>query len=1535
MRSSWPNQGPNNGNSSLHQQQPYHQSQHHYHQSLNQSIQPQSGALNATNQISRKILSSTKSLIKDTFQSMVNHYSLGNPADIPSVLANGGEGSSFLSLPTKKNSMPYYNPPLQQASESRRSSVASVGSSFSYSGVNQSPGRASSHYLNFKNHLLPWIQKASSSEEFTGSEFTEAASSLLPTDQQWYALNQLRIHAGAPEMSERGADQLMNYYSQLCWLEERFPLETNGGSIHLPFQWYEAFHVKSKMKTNCIQYEKASVMWNLAALYSQLGARKCLWSVDGLKQAALCFQKSAGCLRHIRDHLFPRFNLTQGSNFADQSSSQHQSTGSTGTTGKINQSTSGSVLVIGGGGGKSKLDASSDLSDLTLTVAIDLMLAQAAECFYMKAEFDNTSSPVTSQIATQAADYYDIAHKANKQNNSFAKSRFPKLWSSWMNIKKLSLLALANYHCPNMLSSDVAVGERHARLLLASQQAQQALDKCLTKESIIPREIKVFAETTLNKVTAALEQVDRANFEDFHQPVLPISSLKPLRRPPQTLVSPIDLISGDGSGTMYDQIRLSKIRDIFDGVIGVMGLSSGYRSGLPEVGSGLVDPCQSEPLRFCQKNTPGYAISDSMGHENQISERRVEDSAETGEANQHSPFQSPSRQWSARSSVDQTRRESISAQLSPIAVEEVKKVILEVKKETKDRIEALRNDLDCIRSTVDGGLSVNQTTEPIQQLLSRTIQSCENHSSIEKITKRSRNLIAQYVDCEKLNRAVSIDEIDKTLEDQLDWCIDYLSKVHEYFWKNSTSSKNASGLRKNSINARETEYETLKQLSGTVSSSWFDSDASNKFSSIRAAKFNFADDPGKIRSDSQNLLLELHDEGLKDLFTDMKGKVKDVDGQISESLTADQQLNWTKNKVKTVIPCLDSDFQKRHSDATNIVNALWSTMGGAIACSRLPSDLYSSFALITERYLELRDKCIFSEGEVRERLSELREMHSKWCGNVDSSFSVGSSGGKFQSKTQIIDMLESMGKNSLRQSDSESKEDLILGGIRVLRQNLSELVEASDVVIKGFDQTMRHISYQTNTGKPIQHLSDSKNIPDVSIGPDIRELANVIHSLSIDSQNSEKITQLFEDQLSKFKQWRRKAEIQVDKLGEFKKWLADTYGNYVGKNFFGQSTMESYQITGLESSPKQIEQARANFERRQIDEGRKIRQLSRTFANEASMMAKKYDKEPQPGSRRISAFERNQDDLSRSQMLRNISVAASQLESNARDLRRKSQLDSKEDSPTSYNVQMRQARNEVLGQISELQIHQTDLHKKTRRESRYKAQELMKESGMRRGSTLESRKSSMQSATGNLIARKPVQVPDEKEYLEPKPLSSSRNFVAPSGSVSGADNVPGRRRSSHGSIGFAGGMVGGNANRRGSMMNDHQAGYFQQNIQDLSRPYNVKSATFSKNSPPKPSLSSAPRSISGTTEIGTRDSDFFVSSIPHRGSTNLLSNQDSVIGLKKGMDSVSKYFAWNNAGSTSNKNFDIHYQPAVIWSDQQQSYANRRMRGLGGDPHIP
>lgn len=181
-------------------------------------------------------------------------------SDVPRANMNG-QGSSFLALPTKRNNQP----------QSRSSSPLRSASSFGES------TRSGSNF-DFKQSLLPLIVASCAPPEMRQAVEDELSSvtmqstdgkvsdcvrdilngSMVPSDEQWYALHQLRIHAGAAERTEVGIESLMQYFVQLCWLEERFPFESNKVCLHsfidLTFSWSQAspgkrhFRRKSRSK---------------------------------------------------------------------------------------------------------------------------------------------------------------------------------------------------------------------------------------------------------------------------------------------------------------------------------------------------------------------------------------------------------------------------------------------------------------------------------------------------------------------------------------------------------------------------------------------------------------------------------------------------------------------------------------------------------------------------------------------------------------------------------------------------------------------------------------------------------------------------------------------------------------------------------------------------------------------------------------------------------------------------------------------------------------------------------------------------------------------------------------------------------------------------------------------------------------------------------------------------------------------------------------------------------------------------------------
>eukprot|EP00126_Sphaerothecum_destruens_P000494 Sdes_comp10585_c0_seq1m2284 len=66
---------------------------------------------------------------------------------------------------------------------------------------------------------------------------------------------------------EKIKDALVKYYVQIEFLELRFPIHENG--IEIEFSWTDTFS-QVPIVQHSLSYEKASVLFNLAAVYSSL-----------------------------------------------------------------------------------------------------------------------------------------------------------------------------------------------------------------------------------------------------------------------------------------------------------------------------------------------------------------------------------------------------------------------------------------------------------------------------------------------------------------------------------------------------------------------------------------------------------------------------------------------------------------------------------------------------------------------------------------------------------------------------------------------------------------------------------------------------------------------------------------------------------------------------------------------------------------------------------------------------------------------------------------------------------------------------------------------------------------------------------------------------------------------------------------------------------------------------------------------------------------------------------------------------------------
>ncbi|KNE65174.1 hypothetical protein AMAG_10827 [Allomyces macrogynus ATCC 38327] len=367
--------------------------------------------------------------------------------------------------------------------------------------------------LNFKETILPRLVRAALEsagkaamllDDVTTATLAHRYPELLPAEVTWRAIDQLRVHAGAPERSDPGLAKLFEYYSVLLLLESCFP---SGASDELAvsFTWSEAFSTTDKcakkIMTPCIQCEKAAVLFNLAAVHAQLAANQSVRTTGGIKTAALHFQTAAGILDYIRVELVPRFST--------------------------------------------KAEKTADMSPDTLQALTELMLAQANECFWEKASTDGISDTVISQLAAQTAAHYEavqlvgarsdtskILHKVLNPTSSRG-PRLPRDWLAHARTKALLYSAIAHSHSPHP-RTEVGVGHRIARLTLAKSLVERSIKEPEQLGAILVRQ----CEYHHTRIAAALRSLEVEN-KMLGEPVPDARSLAPLRRLPDPVAAQI------------------------------------------------------------------------------------------------------------------------------------------------------------------------------------------------------------------------------------------------------------------------------------------------------------------------------------------------------------------------------------------------------------------------------------------------------------------------------------------------------------------------------------------------------------------------------------------------------------------------------------------------------------------------------------------------------------------------------------------------------------------------------------------------------------------------------------------------------------------------------------------------------------------------------------------------------------------------------------------------------------------------------------
>uniref|UniRef100_A0A8C7HYV8 Programmed cell death 6-interacting protein n=1 Tax=Oncorhynchus kisutch TaxID=8019 RepID=A0A8C7HYV8_ONCKI len=290
-------------------------------------------------------------------------------------------------------------------------------------------------------------------------------------------LNKLRKSAlGRPlDKHESSLEILLRYYDQLCAVEPKFPFSEN--QLCLTFTWKDAFDKGSlfggsvKLALASLGYEKTCVLFNGAALASQIASEQNLDSDEGLKVAAKYYQLASGAFGHIKDTVLSALNR----------------------------------------------EPTMDISPETVGTLSLIMLAQAQEVFFLKATSDKMKDAIIAKLANQTADFYGDAFKQCQYKENLPKYFYFQEVLPVLAAKHCIMQANAELHQSLLAKQKKRFGEEIARL-------QHATELVKTVASRYDEYVSV--KDLSDKISRALTAAKKDNDFIYHDRVPEVKDLE-------------------------------------------------------------------------------------------------------------------------------------------------------------------------------------------------------------------------------------------------------------------------------------------------------------------------------------------------------------------------------------------------------------------------------------------------------------------------------------------------------------------------------------------------------------------------------------------------------------------------------------------------------------------------------------------------------------------------------------------------------------------------------------------------------------------------------------------------------------------------------------------------------------------------------------------------------------------------------------------------------------------------------------------------
>ncbi|CAO1401981.1 unnamed protein product [Diamesa hyperborea] len=294
--------------------------------------------------------------------------------------------------------------------------------------------------------------------------------------KEFSQLEQLRGIAVRPRIDFECCATLKRYYAQLHSLQNRFP--STADDELLKFVWKDIYTGNQCPLTN-FKYEMASILYNIAALHSQLGIEETRADPESMKIACSHFQCAAWALGELKTQY-------------------------------------GTVMK-------------GDLSTEVIVFMQHVCFAQAQECILEKSIADNRKAAIIAKVTAQVVSFYNTAASSlfcQSEDGSLQDlvgSKIYKEWQKYIKFKTSYLSSILFLYQGQHSEEQQKMGERVTLYNAACEKLEEAKkeSKGLNKIEII-NEALVF---TTDVVEGKRKNAKNENDFIYHEEIPDISSI--------------------------------------------------------------------------------------------------------------------------------------------------------------------------------------------------------------------------------------------------------------------------------------------------------------------------------------------------------------------------------------------------------------------------------------------------------------------------------------------------------------------------------------------------------------------------------------------------------------------------------------------------------------------------------------------------------------------------------------------------------------------------------------------------------------------------------------------------------------------------------------------------------------------------------------------------------------------------------------------------------------------------------------------------